>query len=110
MHCGWRNAKSRHFLRLEPYAHSEGSLTENIGALNAADGAQFGLNYARHVIRDLVLIEIRGREPKVHCGKLSISRLQVNDGCLRFGRQVIANLRDLGLYLSKSRVGVVVEL
>src|ERR1700674_3815701 len=110
MHCGWRNAKSRHLFWLEPDAHGEGALTENIGALDAADGAQFGLDYARHVIRDLVLIEIRGREPKVHCSKLSIGRLQVNDRRLRFGRQVIANLRDLGLYLSKSRVGVVVEL
>ena len=110
MNCGRRDAKRSHLLRLEPDSHGERPLTKNVGALHAADGAQFRLHNTRHVVGDLVLVKVRRRESQVHRRKLRIRRLQVNDRRLRLGRQVVAHLRHFGLDLGESRVGIVVKL
>ena len=58
MNLRWRNPQRRHLVRLEPDAHGERPLAKNVGALNAADGAQFRLHHARQIIRDLILIKL----------------------------------------------------
>ena len=58
MHVGGRNATRGHLLRLEPDAHGECAIAEDVGALHATDRAQLGLHDAGQVIGDLVLIEI----------------------------------------------------
>src|SRR5260370_22083449 len=110
MHRGWRNSKSRHLFRFEPDAHSERTFTKNVGALDATDRTQFGLDNARHVVRDLVLVEIRGREAQVHRGKLRICGFEVNYRSLGFSRQVLTQLGALSLYLGESRIGIVGKL
>ena len=53
-----RDAVRRHPVRLQPDAHRERAIAEDVGALHAADGAQPRLHDAREVVGDLVLIEI----------------------------------------------------
>ena len=60
---GGRNAERRHLVRLQPDPHRESAIAEDIGALHAADGAQFWLNDAGQVIGDLVLVEIGDENP-----------------------------------------------
>ncbi len=100
----------RHAVRLEPDAHRERPATEDIGALNAVDGAQARLHDADEVVADLVLIEVLGREAQIHRGELRVRRLDLDDRRLRLGRQVVAHLRHFRLDLRERRVGVVVEL
>ena len=104
-----RDAEGRHLVRLEPDAHREGAVAENLGALHAADGAQLRLHDAHEVVGDLVLIEILRREAEVRRGELAVGRLQVDDRRFRFGRKLIAHLRHLRLDLRQRGVGVVVE-
>ena len=53
-----RNAVRRHPVRLEPDAHGEGTVAEDVGALDAADGAQPRLHDANQIVGNLVLIEV----------------------------------------------------
>ena len=48
----------RHLVWLEPDPHREGAVAEDVRALDAADGAQFGLYHASQIIGNLVLIEL----------------------------------------------------
>ena len=70
-----RDAICRHPIRLQPDAHRERAVTENIGALHAAHRAQFRLHDAGQIIGDLILIEICRREAEVHRRKLVVRRL-----------------------------------
>ena len=70
-----RDAVRRHLVRLEPDAHGERAVAENVGALDAADGAQLRLHDARQVVGDLVLIEIGRREAEVHRRELIVGGL-----------------------------------
>ena len=105
-----RDAVRRHLVRLQPDAHGERAVAEDVGALHAADGAQLRLHDARQVVGDLVLIEVGGREAEVHRRELGVGGLELDDRRLGLGRQVVANLRDLRLDLGERGVGVVVEL
>src|SRR5579883_1837824 len=109
-HGRGRNAKGRHLVGLQPDAHREGAIAENVGPLHAADGAELGLHYARQIVGDLVLVQAGGRETDVHRGELIVCRLQIDDRLLGFGRQVVAHLRQLRLDLGQGSVGVVVQL
>ena len=100
----------RHLVRLQPDAHRERAVAEDVGALDAADRAQLRLHDAGQVVGDLVLIEIRRREAEIHRGELVVRRLELDDRRLGLGRQVVADLRDLGLDLRQRGVGVVVQL
>ena len=97
-------------VRLEPDAHGERAVAQDIGALHAADGAQLGLHDARQVVGDLVLIEIVRGEAEVHRGELAVRRLQLDDRRFRLGRQIVAHLGDFRLDLGQRGVGVVVQL
>ena len=107
---GGRDAKRGHLVRLEPDPHGKRAVAQNVGALNAADGAQLRLNDARQIIGDLVLIEIGRREAEVDRRELIVRRFQFDDRRFGLRRQVVANLRHLRLNLRERRVGVVVEL
>ena len=100
----------RHLVRLQPDPHRERARAEDVGALHAADGAQLGLDDARQVVGDLVLIEIGGREAEVDRRELVVRRFQLDDRRFRLRRQIVAHLRDLRLNLRERRVGVVIEL
>ena len=105
-----RDAVRRHPVRLQPDAHGERARAEDVGALDAADGAQLGLDDARQVVGDLVRIEIGRREAEVDRRELVVRRLELDDRRLRLGRQVVAHLRDLRLNLRQRGVGVVIQL
>jgi hypothetical protein len=77
--------------------------------LNTADRAQLGLNDTSQVIRDLVLIEIGGRNTDIHRRELRVRSFQIDNGDLRFWRKIVANLRDFCLNLSKRRRRVIVD-
>src|SRR5262249_39713884 len=62
------------------------------------------------VVRDLVLIKVGGREPQVHGGKLRVGGLQLDHRGFGFRRQIVTDLRYLGLDLGQRGVGVIVEL
>ena len=110
MHGRWRDAERSHFFGLEPDPHRKGALAQYVGALNAVDRAQLGLHNARQIVRNLVLIEIGGREAQIHRRKLRVRGLQIDHRRLGFRRQVVADLRYLCLNLRERSVGVVVEL
>ena len=110
VHVGGRDTARRHLLGLEPDAHGKGAIAKNVGALHAADGAQFGLHDAGEVVGDLVLVEIGGRKSQVHRGELRVGGLQIDDGNLRVRRKIVADLRYLRLNLSQGRGGVIVDL
>ena len=105
-----RDAVRRHPVRLEPDPHGERAVAEDVGALDAADGAQLRLHDAHQVVGDLVLIEIGRREAEVHRRELRVRRLQFDDRRLGLRRQIVADLRHLRLNLRQRGVGVVVEL
>ena len=103
MHVGRRDAAGGHLLGLEPDAHGEGAVAQDVGALDAADGAQLGLDDAGQVVGDLVLIEV-GRK-KIQ-GKLLQTGCRQFEGSitwnLRIRRKIVADLRDLGLDLRRA--------
>ena len=78
--------------------------------MNAADGAEFRLHDSSQVIRDLILVEIRGRETDVHRSELIVRSLEVDDRRLRFRRKIVTNLRNLGLNLGQRCIRVIVQL
>ena len=104
-----RNAEGGHLVGLEPDAHCEGAVAENLRALHAADGAQLRLHDAHEVVGDLVLIEIARGEAEVRRGELAVRRLQIDDRRFGLGRKLIANLRDFRLNLRQRRIRVVVQ-
>ena len=79
VHLGGRNAARRHSVGLQPDAHGERAVAEDVRPLHAADRAQLRLHDARQVVGDLVLIEIGGREAEVHRRKLGVRGLQIDD-------------------------------
>ena len=99
-----------HLVGLQPDAHGERAVAENVGALHAADGAQLRLDDARQVVGDLRLIEIRRREAEIHRGELRVGGLELNHRRFGFGRQIVSDLRDLRLNLRERIVGVVIQL
>ena len=103
------NPERRHRVRLQPDAHRERPVAENVGTLHAADGAQLRLHDARQVVGNLVLIEIGRREAEIHRRELGVRGLHLDDRRFRLRRQLIAHLRDLGLDLRQRRIGVVVQ-
>ena len=54
----------------EPDAHRKSAIAEDVGALDAADGAQPRLHDANQVVGDLVLIEIVRREAEIQRSEL----------------------------------------
>ena len=78
--------------------------------LHAVDAGELGLDDAREVIGDLVGLEVVGVEAQVHGRDLVVGRLHVDDRGLGLGREIVADLGDLGLDLGQRGVGVVVEL
>ena len=107
---GRRDPARGHPLRVEPHSHRERTVAEDVGALDSGDRAQLRLHDADEVVRDLVLIEVFGREAEVGRRELAVGRLQVDDRRLGLGGQLIANLGDLRLDLRQRGVGVEVEL
>ena len=105
-----RNAVRGHAIGLQPDTHRERAIAENVGALNAADGAELRLDDARQIVGNLVRIELGRREPHVDRRELVVGRFELDDGRLGLGRQVVANLRHLRLNLRERRVRVVVQL
>ncbi len=103
------DAEGGHPVRLQPDAHGEGAVAEDLGALHAGDGAQLRLHHAGEVVGDLALVEVVRREAEVGGGELAVGRLQVDDRRLRLGRKLVAHLRDLRLDLRERGVGVVVQ-
>ena len=101
--CGRRDAQRRHLVGLQPDAHGEGARAEDVGPLDAADRGELGLDDARQVVGDLVLVEVLGREAEVHRGELVVRRLELDDRRLGLRRQVVADLGDLGLDLRSGR-------
>ena len=100
----------RHLIGFQPDAHGKRAVAENIGPLHAADRAQLRLHDAGQVVGNLRLIEIGRREPEIDRGELRVGRLELNRRRLRFRRQIVPHLRDLGLDLGQRVVGVVVQL
>src|SRR6202040_1410300 len=100
----------RHLVRLEPDAHGEGAVAQNIRTLYSTDSAQLRLHHAGQIVGNLVLVEVGGGKADVHRSKLIVGGLQVDDRRFRFRRQVIANLRNLRLNLRERGVGVIVQL
>ena len=105
-----RDAPGRHLLGLQPDPHRERPRAEDVGALDAGDGAQLRLHDAGQVVGDLVLIETRRREAEIQRGELVVRHLQLDPRRLGLGRQVVADLGHLGLDLRQRRVGVVVQV
>ena len=105
----WRDAECGHALRLEPDAHRERAIAENLGALHAADGRELRLDNAHEVVGDLILIEIFRREAEVRGRPLTVRRLQIDDRRLGLRRKLVADLRDFRLDLRQRGVRVVVE-
>jgi hypothetical protein len=99
-----------HCVRLQPDPHREGTVAENVGALHPADRAQLRLHDPRQVVGDLRLVQIRRREAQIHRSELVVGGFELNHGRFGLGRQVISDLRDLGLNLGERRVGVVIQL
>src|SRR5690242_13536917 len=110
MHCGRRDAKCSHLVRLQPDPHGEGAVAENVGALDAADSTQLWLDYPREIVGNLILIQIGRREAEIHGCKLIVRSLQVNDRRFGFRRQIIAYLRHLCLDLRERGIGIIVKL
>ena len=106
---GRGDAVRRHPVRLEPDAHGERAIAQDVCALDAADGAQPRLDHANEIVRNLVLIEVGRGEAEVERSELRIGVLHLDDRRLRLWRQVVANLGHLRLDLREGIVGVVVE-
>ena len=109
-HLGRGDAEGRHLARLQPDAHGERPVAEDLGPLDAADGRELRLDDPRQVVGDLVLVEMVGGEADVHRGELVVGRLHLDDRSLGLGGEVVADLRHLRLDLGQGRVRVVVEL
>ncbi len=107
---GGRDPEGRHLVRLEPDAHGEGAVAEDVGALHAADGGELRLDHAGQVVGDLVLVQLVGGEAEVHRGELVVRGLELDDRRLGLRGQVVADLRHLRLKLGEGGARVVVEL
>ena len=99
----------RHLVRLEPDAHGECAVAQDVGTLDAGDGAQPRLDDANEIVRNLVLVEVGRGEAEVERRELRVGVLHLDDRCLRLGRKVVPHLCDLRLDLREGGVGVVVE-
>jgi hypothetical protein len=94
---------------LEPDAHGKHAAAEHVGLLHALDGGEARLHHAVQVVGDLVLIELVGVEAQIHRRELVVAGLDVDRRGLGLGRQLVADLVDLGADLRERGVGVVVE-
>ncbi len=108
-HLRRRDLEGGHPVGLQPDPHRERPAAQDVGALHAGDRRELGLDDARQVIGDLVLVEVLGGEPDVDRRELRVRGLQVDDRRLGLRREVVTDLRDFRLDLRQGGVGVVVQ-
>ena len=97
-------------LGLQPDPHGVDTGTQDVGALDARNRRELGLDDACQEIGDLVGFHVGCGKAEIHGSPQFIRIHQFDDRVFSLGREVVADLRELGLNLGQGGVGIVVEL
>ena len=96
-------------LGLQPDPHGVDTGAEDVGALDAWNRRELGLDDACQEIGDLVGFHVGCCKAEIHGGPEFIRVFEFDDRVFGLGREVVADLRELRLNLGQGGVGIVVE-